>query len=387
MRVLCRLRLRTPAYPVVEPDALIDIGALCQDTVESPGSTLPEPPPAAVASTEDETTDFGDENDHCELEQSGEPYRSLGQPKILPTSGLLCSVASAIPRPELAKAIAPSCFRGQIPVRPRINGYFPFDPDVEQDAEPDPELPPSYVLSNDTYTALRYATLSRKVPRTAIERAKKKALAEAAKASPGKQFSEIDTVRIGAGAYSALLAEAHVDEREDPIFYCHDSGLVFISERSPASADEVAKNLGFLLQTPVKAFAFNVASAQVMGKWLTEDTPPEDFEFGRSALLCGANKARAKFDNHDLTSKEVLDHLTAGLYVSELQLIYKQLVQFTLTTTGFVKGIGIYKHATSEEASGLSGYLHEAILFSTVAIPAIHAVLQAVGGGFNHEPR
>lgn len=346
---------------------------------EAPAS-LQDAQPLETAEAQEAQAHAADGED-VDFTDAGEPYRAVGQPKILATGGLLCSVASPITRPELATAIAPSCFRGQIPVRPRINGYFPFDAEGEQSDD----IPPTYLLSNEKYTALRYATLSRSVPKSAIERAKKKALAKAIKESPGKQFGEIDILRIDARAYTELLASAHVTEREDPIFYCHDSGFILISERSQKAAEEVAATLGALLKAPIQPFKFNTNPSLIMGGWLQEGVPPEGFEFGRSALLSGAEKAKAKFDNHDLTSKEVIEHLSAGLYVNELQLIYQGEIILTLTSTGFIKGLGISKNADSEEAAGLSGHLHHAILVSSLAIPAIHAALLAIGGGFNHD--
>lgn len=309
-------------------------------------------------------------------------YRPVSGAKLSPTSGQLFLTSHPVSHRTLLAAVEKRCLRHPLPVRPKLAGFLPFDvPDA------DSGLPVDHMLSNGRLSVLRHACITRNIPAAALARAQQKALDVARRTSKGQALSEQQAMDVKGGVYSDLLAGAFVDEKEAPIYYLHDSGFVFVAQRSQNLANEGASLVDQVLEEHAsKPFKFATRCADVLSRWLLEATPPADFEFGESALLVGSDKAKAKFDRHDLTSKEVVDHLHAGLQVIELQLIHRERVTFTLTQTGFIKGIALAETAPIEDVDGVSAQLVQALHYARTVFPAIAAALQAVGGGFGAAP-
>lgn len=316
---------------------------------------------------------------------SAEFYRAMTAPKLWPASGLLFTVQNPVSAERLAAAIVAKTLRAPLMVRAQLSGFLVFDPGSEDGIEP------SYLVSNGRVSALRFCTVTRDVPKAALGRAKADAISRATR-EQGRPPTSNEKLTLETRAYSDLLRTALCEERECLIIYDHVDGLVFVGERTHNAALKAA---GYLDAALTEATGHSVRAPRIgsvatlnMSRWLLEEQAPEGFTFGMSARLQGANKAKAAFDAHVLTTREVTDHLRAGLEVAELQLVHAARVQLTLTHTGFVRGIGLLREDAQEPAgtdstddadlTGQTALLTAVVEYADAVLPAIRSALLAL---------
>ena len=129
------------------------------------------------------------------------------------------------------------------------------------------------------------------------------------------------------------------------------SGFLIVDSSSFNKAEELMSHLRKTLGTlPVLPVEVMEAPADVMSKWLLQNTCPAPLQVGEEAELVepGEEGALVKFKRQPLDSDEVLAHLETGKQVTKLAMSFDERIEFVMNDDLTIKRVKFTELVTDE---------------------------------------
>jgi recombination associated protein RdgC len=140
-----------------------------------------------------------------------------------------------------------------------------------------------------------------------------------------------------------ILPKALSTYKKTGAYFDSENKLLIVESPSQGQAENLVTELRQTLGSfKAKAFGPSSFMSSEMTKWVTDDEPADNFEFGSSLLLDTLDEAksviRAKniFYVNDDIQKLITDN---GYFVTEMALVFNERIEFTLTHEFALKGI------------------------------------------------
>lgn len=117
---------------------------------------------------------------------------------------------------------------------------------------------------------------------------------------------------------------------------------VVVDAASPSRAEEVLEHLRNTLgELPVTRLETNTSTGGTMTQWLTTGEAPGAFELDSECELkaSGEGAATVRYLRHDLSIKEIRDHISGGKFATRLGLLWKDRISLLLAEPFQVRGI------------------------------------------------
>ena len=128
----------------------------------------------------------------------------------------------------------------------------------------------------------------------------------------------------------SLLPKAFTRSTLDYAYIDKAKGLIVVNSSSPKRAEDLLSKLrealGSLRCLPI---AVKNIPTQCMTYWVNDSQPPHQFELGEEIEFRATKDGRVvRCKRSDLTASEITAHLGAGMYVSKLELIWRESIRF-----------------------------------------------------------
>lgn len=137
-----------------------------------------------------------------------------------------------------------------------------------------------------------------------------------------------------------------------------EARLIVVDACSASKAEELLEHLRNTLgELPVTRLETQMSAGGAMTNWLTAGDAPNQFALDSDCQLNGTGEAaaRVRYAHHDLSVKEIREHIAGGKFASHLGLLWKDRVALTLVEPLFVSKIKFLAIEKGEdEGAGIS---------------------------------
>jgi len=197
---------------------------------------------------------------------------------------------------------------------------------------------------------MQFTTEQKKIPAAALKR-KLNERCKAFESSIGRKPSKKETKEIKEELIFELLPSI-IPTRVSTNCWVNPIGKIVVVDASPKRANDVASAMCAAL-TGLVLEPFTAESSMTMAGWLAGDESPESFMIGIDCDLASTNesKTRVKYVKHNLDIPEVVYHVTNGMSVKSVGLMWADKVYFTLNDDLSLKKIEFLETPQIEDAT------------------------------------
>lgn len=185
----------------------------------------------------------------------------------------------------------------------------------------------------------------------------------------------------------SLLPKAFVRSRLDFAYIDTQEGLIVVNAASAKRAEDLLTALREALDTlPCLPVVAQTAPAFIMTQWLAQGHANTPFEMGEECDLLAPKDGRiVRCKKQDLSADEIRNHITVGLAVQKMSLLWNQAIAFVLDDQLGLKRLkfedALLDKAQERRADTAAEAFDNDFAVMTLELrPFIKAVLAALGG-------
>lgn len=187
-----------------------------------------------------------------------------------------------------------------------------------------------------------------------------------------------------------LMPRALVRSNLQYAYIAPQQGLLVVNAASTKRAEEL---LSYLRDTigsvPVIPLMANNLPQQVMTQWVNTGELPRSFEFGHECELRDPSDEQAiiRCKHQDLSSVDIRNHITAGMYVSKLGMSWNESINFIVDDNLTIKRLQfseiVQEKANQANADDAAQQFDQDFAVMTLELSALIAAVVAAFGGEN----
>ena len=228
---------------------------------------------------------------------------------------------------------------------------------------------------------LRVRIERRSVPSEAIKRKVEEA-AKLIEQETGRKPGKKHRKELAEQAWFELAPKAFVRTQHVNVWIARSLGLLVVDCNSQSLADDVVTVLVRSIPgIELGVLQTHLTPVTLMDGWLRDSLGIEAFQLGRNALLKSNEPLRAsRFKNIAMESGQIGQALSDGLLPAELELEWRERVQFTLTDSMRMKRVKLLDLALSNKKECASDFDADVALQTGELGGLIKELIDAMGG-------